>query len=289
LAEIADLVCGIWTEPDAGLWEVRSGTQHFTQSKMMCAIALECAIRLGRASQIPSRHASRWHKAATAIREFVDEHCWSMSKGSYVRHPGNDELDAAVLLGVLFGYGDLRDTRLRATVEAVRLELAHGPFVYRYSGEDGLSGNEGSFLTCSFWPVEALALQGWRAEAGDLMAQLVGLANDVGLFAEEVDPTTRDFLGNLPQGLTHLALIGPRSPWRRRCAVSIWGALAGGFAGTLVLTTVLRTASGARLTRMDLPFLFGTAVTSDRRRAKLIGYLAHFGFGMVFALIYYGC
>ena len=208
LAEIADLVCRIWTEPDAGLWEVRSGTQHFTQSKMMCAIALECAIRLGRAGQIPSRHASRWHKAATAIREFVDEHCWSMSRESYVRHPGSDELDAGVLLGVLVGYGDPRDTRLRATVEAVRLELAHGPFVYRYSGEDGLSGKEGAFLTCSFWLVEALALQGRRVEAGDLMAQLVDLANDVGLFAEEVDPTTGDFLGNIPQGLTHLALIG---------------------------------------------------------------------------------
>jgi hypothetical protein len=219
----------------------------------------------------------------------VDEHCWSVSRGSYVRHPGSDELDAGVLLGVLFGYADPRATRLRATVEAVRRDLAHGPFVYRHSGEDGLSGKEGAFLTYSFWLVEALALQGRRAEAGDLMAHLVGLANDVGLFAEEVDPTTRDFLENIPQG-TH-----PSSAHRGRarlggggCAVSIWGALAGGFAGTLVLTTVLRTASEARLTRMDLPFLLGTAVTSDRRRAKLIGYVAHFGFGMVFALIYYG-
>ena len=208
LAEIADLVCRIWREPDAGLWEVRSSPQHFTQSKMMSAIALDRAIRLAHAGQIPSRHTSRWQEEATAVREFVDQHCWSVSKGSYVRHAGTDDLDAGLLLGVLFGYGDPREAKLLATVETVRRELSHGPFVYRYSGEDGLSGREGAFLACSFWLVEALGLQGRRAEAGDLMAQLVGLANDVGLFAEEVDPSTGDFLGNLPQGLTHLALIG---------------------------------------------------------------------------------
>ena len=187
------------------------------------------------------------------------------------------------------GYGDPRDPRLLATVEAVRRELSHGPFVYRYSGEDGLAGKEGAFLTCSFWLVEALAVQGRRTEAADLMEQLVGLANDVGLFAEEVDPATGAFLGNLPQGLTHLALIDAALALQTEGAtVSIWGALAGGFAGTLVLTTVLRAASEARLTRMDLPFLLGTAVTSDRRRAKVVGYLAHFGFGFIFALVYYG-
>ena len=208
LAEIADLVCRIWREPDAGLWEVRSSPQHFTQSKMMCAIALERAVRLARAGQIPARHASVWQEEAAAVRDFVDGQCWSVSKGSYVRHPRTDDLDASVLLGVLFGYSDPRDARLIATVEAVRRELCHGPFVYRYSGDDGLCGREGAFLTCSFWLVEALALQGHQAEAGDLMAQLVGQANDVGLFAEEIDTSTREFLGNLPQGLTHLALIG---------------------------------------------------------------------------------
>lgn len=208
LAEIADLVCGIWREPDAGLWEVRSEPLHFTQSKMMCAVALDRALRLARAGSIPSRHAARWHSEARAIRDFVDEHCWSVAKGSYVRHAGTDELDASVLLGVLFGYDDPHAARLLATVEAIRRELSHGPFVYRYSAEDGLSGKEGAFLTGSFWLVEAMALQGRCAEAAELMAQLVGLANDVGLFAEEIDPATGAFLGNLPQGLTHLALIG---------------------------------------------------------------------------------
>jgi GH15 family glucan-1,4-alpha-glucosidase len=108
---------------------------------------------------------------------------------------------------VVFGYRQPADPRMRSTVDAIQRELADGPYVYRYSGEDGLSGQEGAFLTCSFWLVEALALQGRREEAAGLMSQLVGAANDVGLFSEEVDPTSGLFLGNLPQALTHLGLI----------------------------------------------------------------------------------
>jgi len=181
LAEIADLVCRIWPERDAGLWEVRSGPQHFTQSKMMCFVALDRALRLARAGRIPSRHATRWQKEANVIRDFVEEHCWSETMESYVRHADTGELDASLLLGVLFRYAEPGDPRLLGTVEAVRRELSHGPFVYRYSDEDGLAGKEGAFLTCSFWLAEALAVQGRRTEATDLMEQLVGLANDVGL------------------------------------------------------------------------------------------------------------
>jgi GH15 family glucan-1,4-alpha-glucosidase len=207
LAHTTDLVCSIWMQPDAGLWEVRSDPQHCTQSKMMCALAIDRALQLARSGQIPCRHPSRWEDAGVAIREFIERQCWSETKRSYVRHPGAGDLDASVLLGVLFGYRQPGDPRMRCTVEAIQRELAHGPYVSRYSGDDGLSGQEGAFLTCSFWLVEALALQGRREEAVRLMGELVGAANDVGLFSEEVDPAGGQSLGNVPQGLTHLALI----------------------------------------------------------------------------------
>ncbi|MEO6887029.1 MAG: glycoside hydrolase family 15 protein, partial [Jatrophihabitantaceae bacterium] len=123
------------------------------------------------------------------------------------RSAGSDDLDASLLLGVLLRYDDPDAPRLLSTVEAIRQQLANGPFVYRYSGEDGLTGTEGAFLTCSFWLAEALAVQGRRTEAAQLMDQLIDLANDVGLYAEEVDTVSGAFLGNTPQALTHLALI----------------------------------------------------------------------------------
>src|SRR5690606_30132465 len=132
--------------------------------------------------------------------------CWSERKRSYVRYAGSEELDAAVLFAVLLGFHDPR-RRLPATVDAIRRELSDGPLVRRYSGDDGLSGTEGAFVTCSFWLVDALARTGRLGDAVELMEQVLLLANDVGLFAEEIDPRTGRFLGNFPQGLVHLALI----------------------------------------------------------------------------------
>ncbi|HKY77008.1 MAG TPA: glycoside hydrolase family 15 protein [Acidimicrobiia bacterium] len=207
LEATANLVCDLWREPDSGIWEVRSAARHFTQSKMMCWVALDRAVRLAGAGQIPAAHVGRWEAEAAAVRAFVDEHCWSEAKGSYTRSAGSDEVDASLLLGVLFGFADPKGCRARGTIDAVRRELGHGPFLYRYSGKDGLTGSEGAFLTCSFWLADALARSGQEAEAAALMETLLGLANDVGLYAEEVDPGTGEFLGNFPQGLTHLALV----------------------------------------------------------------------------------
>ncbi|KUL35491.1 glycoside hydrolase family 15 protein [Streptomyces regalis] len=203
IAGMADLVCRLWRAPDAGIWEVRSRPLHFTQSKMMCWVALDRAVRLADRRLIHTRRAARWRQERQAVRDFIETRCFNEDRHTYVRAADSAEVDA----GLLLGYAHPDESRMRGTVEAVRRELAHGPFVHRYSGDDGLPGREGAFLACSFWLTEALARCGQRAEAADLMDQLIALANDVGLYSEEIDPADGAFLGNLPQALSHLALI----------------------------------------------------------------------------------
>jgi GH15 family glucan-1,4-alpha-glucosidase len=207
LAKTADLVCSIWREPDSGIWEVRSEPVHFTQSKMSCWTALSRATELAEQGQLPSDRIGQWRREAEEIERFVETRCWSADKKSYTRFAGSDELDASLLLGLVMRYGSASVERLEATVDAVRRELGSGPLLYRYTGEDGLEGGEGFFLTCSFWLVEALARCGRSDEAASLMEELLSLANDVGLYAEEIEPGTGEFLGNFPQALVHLALI----------------------------------------------------------------------------------
>jgi GH15 family glucan-1,4-alpha-glucosidase len=207
LAGIANLVSRIWRQPDSGIWEVRSRPLHFTHSKMMCWVALDRARRLCDADHVPSRGASTWRREQSAIREFIETRCWSSRLGSYTRYAGGEELDASLLLGVLLGYPDAGCNRSAATVDALRRGLGRGPLLHRYSGEDGLGGGEGAFLCCSFWLADALARIGRVDEAVELMQQLIALGNDVGLYAEEIDPRTDELLGNIPQGLVHLALI----------------------------------------------------------------------------------
>jgi GH15 family glucan-1,4-alpha-glucosidase len=207
LARIADHVCDIWRQPDSGIWEVRNGPFHFTHSKVMCWVALDRALRLAARSTLPSRHAARWQREASAIREFVDTHCWSDRLRSYTRTAGSGDVDASLLVMALLHYDDPRSDRINGTIDAVMRELRHGDFVYRYRAADGVPGDEGCFLNCSFWLVGALARAERMAEASALMDRLVGRANDVGLYSEAVDPLTGAFLGNFPQALVHLALI----------------------------------------------------------------------------------
>ena len=206
-AGIADFVCANWRRADAGIWEVRSEPAHFTQSKMLCAVALERALELADQRTIPGKNVARWRAECAAVRRFVDRHCWSDEKRCFVRFADSGELDASVLLAILHGYAEPDDERMQTTIDAIARELADGPLVRRYSGDDGLAGGEGAFLACSFWLTEALACTGRVDSAGQLMEQLIALANDVGLYSEEIDPDTGSFLGNMPQGLSHLALI----------------------------------------------------------------------------------
>jgi len=206
VARIADYVTEHWRDRDNGIWEVRRERTHFTQSKALCWVALDRACSLAEHGLIPDRR-DRWRGAIRELRAFVDENGWDEKRHSYVRAPDLPELDASLLTLALLRYDEPAGPRMRSTIDAVDRELRHGPYVYRYLGEDGVSGDEGAFLTCSFWLVDAYARTGRLADAHALMEELVGLANDVGLFSEEIDPASGDFLGNFPQALTHLALV----------------------------------------------------------------------------------
>ena len=206
VAKIVDYVAENWRRPDSGIWEVRQPETHFTQSKALCWIALDRACALAENGFIRD-HSSSWRATAAEIRAFVDDNCWDDGLGSYKRAADLPELDASLLTLPILGYDAPDSERSLATIEAVRRELAEGPFVYRYRGEDGVGGAEGVFVTCSFWLVDALARAGRLDDACSLMDEVVARGNDVSLFSEEIDPESGDFLGNFPQGLTHRALI----------------------------------------------------------------------------------
>nr|WP_240188260.1 glycoside hydrolase family 15 protein [Nakamurella flavida] len=200
LAGIADRACDLWQRRDAGIWELEE-EQHYTSSKLGCWQALTCAVQLAELGQIPGDPA-RWRDEAERIRTWVHEHCWNADVGAYVWYPGTDELDASMLLHAASGFD--RGPRMSSTIDVLRARLGAGPLMYRYSGMDA---EEGTFVACAFWTVSALAWVGRRDEARELMDQLVPMTNDVGILAEMIDARDGAFLGNLPQGLSHLALM----------------------------------------------------------------------------------
>jgi GH15 family glucan-1,4-alpha-glucosidase len=200
LSEIADRAADSWRLKDAGIWELPEEA-HNTSSKMGCWQALDSAAHLAELGQIPG-DAARWRAEAARIHEWVDENCWSEELGSYVWRPGTDELDMSVLLHAASGFD--RGQRMSSTIDALRTHLGRGPLQYRYTGVDV---EEGAFVACSFWTASALACVGRHDEAVALMNELVELRNDVGLLSEMIDPVSGDFLGNLPQALSHLAMV----------------------------------------------------------------------------------
>jgi GH15 family glucan-1,4-alpha-glucosidase len=200
---------GAWQQPDDGIWEVRSQRQHFTHSKVMAWVAFDRAARSVEEFGLDGP-ADRWRALADEVKAEVLTKGYDEARGAFVQHYGSTELDASLLMIPLVGFLPATDPRMRATIEAIRTELTVDGFVLRYrseSGVDGLDPGEGVFLPCTFWMADALFLLGHRHEARALFERLLSLANDVGLLAEEYDPTARRQLGNFPQAFTHVALM----------------------------------------------------------------------------------
>jgi GH15 family glucan-1,4-alpha-glucosidase len=205
LTDALDYLCRVWRRTDASIWEL-GDRRHYTQSKLACWIALRRGVELAAERQLPQQRADRWREEADAIRSFVEEHCWSERHGAWTRAADDpDELDAAVLLASRSSFIGEDPQRLSSTVDAIARELGAGRgLLYRCTG---MREQEGAFLACSFWMVEALVRAQRLDEAGDLMDELVAHVNDVGLLSEEMDPETGELLGNFPQALSHLALV----------------------------------------------------------------------------------
>lgn len=200
LASIADRACDSWQHRDSGMWELPE-QEHYTTSKLGCWQALDNAVHLAERGQIPGG-GERWAAERDRIRDWVQHNCWSEERQSYVMHPGSDRLDASILLHAPSGFE--RGERMSSTIDALQAELGRGPLMYRYSG---MQHEEGTFVACAFWAAGALACVGRMDEARARMDELADLANDVGLYSEMMDAGSREFLGNLPQALSHLALI----------------------------------------------------------------------------------
>ncbi|MGH8897923.1 MAG: glycoside hydrolase family 15 protein [Egibacteraceae bacterium] len=213
LSQLVDAAADRWTAPDRGIWEIRGEPQHFTSSKVMLWVALDRGIKT--AEEADFADTSRlgwWRRVRDEIREAVDRRGVHPTDGHYVQAFGSTEVDAALLLLPTVGYCAATDERMVRTVEAIRRDLAVPPdgFLRRYrtsSNHDGLRGSEGTFLMCTFWLVDVLALQGRLDEASALFERLLTCGNDLGLYAEQYDPHTGELLGNFPQAFTHMALI----------------------------------------------------------------------------------
>ncbi|MCX5413441.1 glycoside hydrolase family 15 protein [Streptomyces sp. NBC_00059] len=200
-----------WREPDEGLWEVRGERRHFVHSKVMAWVAADRAVRTLEENPGLPGDADRWRAMRDAVHAEVCEKGYDPVRNTFTQYYGSQELDASTLLILRTGFLPPEDPRVTGTVDAVRDELAHDGLIRRYSTEgasvDGLPGNEGAFIACSFWLVDALLRTGRRDEAEELFDRLLELRNDVGLLAEEYDSAAGRQLGNYPQAFSHIGLV----------------------------------------------------------------------------------
>ena len=203
----------IWSEPDEGIWEVRSGREHFTFSKVMAWVAFDRAVKSAETFDLHGPVA-QWRAVRDKIHADICAHGFDAAAGTFVRAYGSKELDASLLLLPALGFLPPRDPRVRATVEAIEARLLSDGLVLRYdtaTAADGLPPGEGVFLACSFWLADAYLMLGRQEDAEQMFERLLSLRNDVGLLSEQYEPRGRRLVGNFPQAFSHLALVNTAS------------------------------------------------------------------------------
>jgi alpha,alpha-trehalase len=209
LCGVGDAVLDIWERPDSGIWEVRGEPRHFVSSKVLAWVALDRLLRIADADDRDG-DVNAWKRGCAAIRRAVDEQGVDPETNAFRQYFGDDgRADAANLLIPIVGFVDFDDPRVTATTKLVFKELGADGYLRRYvtDGMDGVGGDEGAFLICSFWLVECLARGGEEKRARELFERLLSHCNDLGLLSEEVDPASGELLGNFPQAFSHLGLI----------------------------------------------------------------------------------
>ena len=205
LRGLVDIVCQRWQKPDQGIWEIRDEPRHFTHSKANCWLALHRGVQLATATGFPCESA-RWARERDRVRAFLLEQ--AAPEGWFQQAAAHQVPDASTLLLPAIGFLPTTHPLSLQTIEVVRRSLERDGLLFRYLAPDGLAGGEGAFLLCSFWLLDCLTHAARLDEAEALLERLLGFANDVGLFAEEIDPATAEPLGNFPQAFSHMAFVG---------------------------------------------------------------------------------
>lgn len=206
LSTITDMACETWREEDDGIWEQRNGPRHYVYSKLMVWVALDRAIHLSEHAKLEG-NVARWRRSRDELRSTIFEHGYDAELGVFVQAYDRHDPDASNLLIPLQEFLPFDDPRVQRTIDTTLEQLTENGLVYRYRNDDGLPGEEGAFGLCTFWLVDALALSGRIEEAREIFEGIARRANHVGLFSEQIDPHTGEFLGNMPQAFTHLGLI----------------------------------------------------------------------------------
>jgi GH15 family glucan-1,4-alpha-glucosidase len=217
LVRLIDWIGANWRQPDEGIWEVRGGKQEFLFSRLMSWVAVDRGVRLARRRSLPAP-IERWKSTRDEIYEDIHSRYWEPSERAFVQYRGSRTVDASSLLMPLVRFISPTDPRWLSHLEAIERHLVHDSLVYRYNlmdSQDGLSGSEGTFSMCSFWYVECLSRSGDLQKARFYFEKMLGYANHLGLYAEELGPTA-EHLGNFPQAFTHLALISAAYDLNRR-------------------------------------------------------------------------